>query len=82
MARRRAQGWHYAEGRKNLAVRHSPTLVAWADLPEDERAKTRETLRKLPATLAHAGFQIVRLPLADPAVVPSSAARGVASWPR
>jgi hypothetical protein len=40
--------------------------VTWADLPEEERTKTRDTARELPVTLARAGFQIVRLAQTEP----------------
>jgi hypothetical protein len=59
---RQNQGWHYTSGLKDIGHKLSPALVPWAELPDIERAKTCDTVRELPATLARAGFQIIRLP--------------------
>ena len=47
--------------RKDLTAKRNPALRPWAELPEGERKKNRDTIRDLPATLARAGFEIVRL---------------------
>ena len=61
VAERCSQGWQFTDGPKNVAAGLSPALVPWAELPEEERAKTCAAIRALPATLAQTGFQIVRL---------------------
>jgi hypothetical protein len=53
-------GWRYAPGPKDPAARTSPALLPWDDVAEAERIKTRASISQLPATLAQAGFQIVR----------------------
>jgi hypothetical protein len=62
VAERLGEGWQYTAGSKDVESRRSPALAPWEKLSEDERAKTRNTIRELPVTLARAGFQIVRLP--------------------
>jgi hypothetical protein len=62
VAERLGQGWRSAVQPKDPKSKRSPALVAWAQLSEEERAKNRDTVLQLPATLAQAGFQIVRLP--------------------
>ena len=47
--------------RKDLTAKRNPALRPWAELPEGERKKNRDTIRDLPATLARAGFEIMRL---------------------
>jgi len=61
VAERLRQGWRYTSGPKDIQAKLSPALRPWAELPEDERAKDYDTMSELPATLASAGFQIVRL---------------------
>jgi hypothetical protein len=61
VAERLSQGWRYTDGPKNVDALLSPALVPWAKLPEDERAKTCDSIRALPVTLAAAGFQITRV---------------------
>ena len=59
VAERKRQGWKYAPGPKNHKKKTNPTLVAWRDLPEDEREKNRNAIREWPQLLALAGFEIV-----------------------
>ncbi len=58
------RGFRPTDGPKDVAAKLHPALRPWAELPEAERIKTSDTVRELPATLARAGFQIVRLPRA------------------
>jgi hypothetical protein len=57
---RRRAGWTYAAVRDNDRRRH-PALVAWDELPEHEKAKNRESSAELPAVLARAGFELIRV---------------------
>ncbi len=54
-------GFRSTDGPKDMATKRHPALRPWGELPETERAKTRDNVRELPATLARTGFQIVRL---------------------
>ena len=54
-------GFRPTDGPKDLTAKRHPALRPWADLPEAERVKNRDTVAALPAILARAGFQIVRL---------------------
>jgi voltage-gated potassium channel Kch len=56
-------GWRYGPAR-DPAAKLSPYLLDWADLPDERREKDRAAIRDLPAILADAGFQVVRI--ADP----------------
>jgi len=62
VAERVSQGWHYADTPKDLRSRHSPAITSWETLPVEERSKALAAMRRLPLTLARAGFQIVRTP--------------------
>lgn len=57
---RRRAGWTYAAVRDNDRRRH-PALVPWEELPEHEKAKNRESSAELPAVLARAGFELIRV---------------------
>lgn len=61
VAERLGDGWVYAPGLKDVERRTSPDLVGWDDLSGDTREKDRDTVRRLPAVLAQAGFQLERL---------------------
>lgn len=52
-------GWKPGPTR-DLENKTSPALVAWSELPEEEREKDRSSVRGLPAFLARARFQIYR----------------------
>lgn len=56
------RGFRPTDGPKDVAAKLHPALRPWNALPETERRKTRDNVRELPATLARAGFQIIRLP--------------------
>ena len=60
MAERVADGWRYGTPRDNARKLH-PSIVAWADLPEDEREKDRQPVRDIPSMLAHVGLQLARV---------------------
>lgn len=57
---RRTDGWKYAPGPKDIKKKKSPFLVPWEELPEEEKEKDRNPVRKMPDFLAKAGFQIYR----------------------
>ena len=57
---------------QDVTAKRHPALRPWAELPEFERKKNRETIQMLPATLARAGFQIMRLATNSQTVPPSS----------
>lgn len=65
MKERRAQGWTYGPERDNDRKVH-PAMVPWDDLDEEDKDKDRNAIRATPAILRDAGFQIVRLPEAEP----------------
>jgi len=58
---RRAAGWTYAPGVKDLQRKTNPLLVAWDDLPGDVREENRAIVRELPRALADVGLQVVRI---------------------
>ncbi len=60
-AERRREGWTLALRRKNLEKKTTPYLVTWEQLPEEIRELDRHFVRRLPALLAHAGFEIYRM---------------------
>ncbi len=60
MNERAQQGWRYGTQR-NDAHKISPALLAWEKLPDNERAKDRETVAKFPAYLKRVGFRVYRL---------------------
>ncbi|MCX6580357.1 MAG: NAD-binding protein [Candidatus Aminicenantes bacterium] len=53
-------GWKFAPGIKNIRKKTSPCLIPWNELQEKEKEKDRETVRKIPAYLLKAGFQMYR----------------------
>ncbi|WP_306208498.1 NAD-binding protein [Actinoplanes sp. RD1] len=55
-----AAGWRYGS-RRDEAAKRSPYVRAWDDLADGDREKARAAMRDLPAILADAGFQVVRL---------------------
>lgn len=63
---RRAAGWTFAPGPKDLVKKTSPTLVPWAELSEVERDKDRSAVTNTPAILALAGFEVYRLRGSEP----------------
>ena len=56
---RRQAGWRYGPVRDNAAKLH-PCLVSWARLPESEREKDRDVVRRIPGLLAEVGLRILR----------------------
>jgi len=60
MEERLKDGWKFAQGLKNPVKKKSPFLIPWTQLPEGEKEKDRETVRKMSAYLSKAGFQIYR----------------------
>lgn len=61
-----AAGWSYGPQRDD-ARRLNPYLVAWDRLPEPEREFNRASIRRLPAILARADFEVREKPAAGPA---------------
>jgi hypothetical protein len=59
-ADRTAAGWTWAATRDNVA-KHNPLLVAWSALTNDARRANVEAARALPAMLARAGYEPVRI---------------------
>lgn len=41
-------GWRHTKSSKNTALRLSPSMVAWDELPEEEKQKDREAIKQLP----------------------------------
>ena len=52
-------GWTYAPKTDKAKKLHN-CLVAWKDLPEDEKEKDRDPMRGIPVILAKAGYAIVK----------------------
>jgi hypothetical protein len=65
MRERLDQGWTYGPERDNARKVH-PLLVPWDDLGEEDKDKDRNAIRATPIILHDAGFQILRLPKAEP----------------
>ena len=59
VAERRSTGLEYGPVRDD---RHHPDLVAWDELTDRARELDRDAVRRIPAVLRQAGFQILRLP--------------------
>jgi hypothetical protein len=55
------EGWRFAPGPKDLERRTHPALLPWEQLPDDEKAKNRDSVSQLPAMLASAGFKVFRV---------------------
>lgn len=60
-AERRREGWRFAQKQKDLIKKTTPYLVGWERLPEEIRELDRHFVRRLPAILARAGFEIYRM---------------------
>jgi len=60
------EGWTYAAVRDDIKRTH-PLLVPYADLPEPEKDKDRQTVRNYPKYARLAGFKIVVLRKNSPA---------------
>jgi hypothetical protein len=58
MKHRSRNGWRYAETRDDARKLH-PDMVPYAQLPETEKNKDRDSIRAYPAYAALAGYQIV-----------------------
>ncbi|GAA1753287.1 NAD-binding protein [Luedemannella helvata] len=67
-------GWRYGPTRDD-ALRRSPYLLDWAEMPEEDRRKNRDAIRDLPDILADGGFEIVRLTKRQPDAQPVDACR-------
>lgn len=59
---RRQAGYSYAPGPKDPERKTHPDLLPWKQLPEDVKEKKRNMIRRLPAFLAKAGFQVESAP--------------------
>lgn len=60
MAERRADGWTYAPGPKNVAKKTSEWFVPFQLLPDEEQEKDRDPVRAIPLLLSKAGLKIIR----------------------
>ncbi len=58
---RENEGWTYTSGEKDIDRKLSPDLVAWQQLPPQEKIKNLELIRSLPEILYQANFQVRRL---------------------
>ena len=61
MEERQKDGWKYTPGLKASKKKRSPFLVPWEELPEAEKEKDRNPVRKIPTFLAKAGFQVYKI---------------------
>jgi len=52
-------GWRYAPVTDETVKTHT-SLVAWANLPEEEKEKDRDLVRGIPLILARVGYAIIR----------------------
>ncbi|MCK4760712.1 MAG: hypothetical protein KAW12_00835 [Candidatus Aminicenantes bacterium] len=57
---RTKNGWKYGPV-KDAEKKENPWLIPWEELPEAEKEKDRNPVRRMPVILAKAGFQIFRL---------------------
>ncbi len=57
MAERASQGWRYGEPRDDERKLH-PSMKPYADLPESEKAKDRDTVKAYVEAAAEAGFKV------------------------
>lgn len=58
MADKLAHGWTYAPGAKDDEARTHPSLVPFAQLPDDEKRKDVDAVRVIPKLLARMGYAI------------------------
>ena len=59
-AERQRDGWRHGPERDD-ARKLNPLLVGWDELPDASKEFNRDAARQLPALLARAGFELVRL---------------------
>ena len=59
---KRLQGWKYKAGPKDMKNKTNPSLVPWAQLPDNIKEYDRETVRLIPELLAKANFEIYKIP--------------------
>jgi len=59
MQEKLAAGWRYGSPRDDGKKLH-PSLIPWEELPESEKDKDRDPMRRIPQLLAEAGFEIYR----------------------
>ena len=59
MAHRAASGWTHGAVRDN-AAKHHPSMIPYAQLPDDEKEKDRNNVRQYPGFASQAGYRIVR----------------------
>jgi len=60
MAAKLRAGWQFAPETDKPNLRHK-LLVPWAELPEEEKEKDRELVRRVPDILARVGYTIVQV---------------------
>jgi len=60
-AERLREGWALLMRPKDIEKKTTPFLVTWEQLPEEARDLDRNFVRRLPAILARAGFEIYRM---------------------
>jgi voltage-gated potassium channel Kch len=59
-AERFMDGWQWADGEKDAALKTNPTLVPWDKLPLSEKEKDVEQVEKIPRILKDAGWALSR----------------------
>jgi len=59
MIERLLAGWQLGE-KKDVERKINPCLVAWDDLPEEEKDKDRDAIRAIPELLAGVGLEVYR----------------------
>jgi ppGpp synthetase/RelA/SpoT-type nucleotidyltranferase len=51
------EGWTFGE-KRNVVEKTHPSLVPWSQLPDTEKEKNRETVRRIPDFLAKVGLEV------------------------
>ena len=74
-----SDGWRWGPGSKDPERKLHPCLVTWDELPEDEREKDRDAIRRLPEILAGAGYTLA---FADDGPVDALTGAGTTRPPR
>jgi len=58
---RKADGWKYRPGKKDIDAKKSPYLVPWNKLSDEIKEYDRHTVEKLSRYLAMEGFEVVQI---------------------
>ncbi len=60
MVSRRTEGWRHGDARDDVR-KINPLLVPWAELDEEDRRFTRNSMASVPRMLARSGFELVAI---------------------